>query len=315
MMRTVAAALPVELSDDEALGTTIAAAVYACYGGRAPEGERGTAEGEGGTAEGGTAEGEGGTAEGGTAEGGTAEGGAAEGGAAEGALDVDAAAAADATLAQAEVARACDGLCSSNELRQAAETPLYCVNLLLAPPKAQGQHALFAAAAATPGETPRTATEFAALVHMWDTLKLEKEMAGKRAPGYLADFIVAMAASRSTPESAADLRTYLALLRVDGPPISGKCLPPPTTLPPHLRGAFISQLHVLCRLRKSKQPLQSPEELVDFLKHGCGGLLELLEAEWYAPEGSEQNRELRPEYANAPPSAGRYASARLRKKK
>ena len=57
-------------------------------------------------------------------------------------------------------------------------------------------------------------------------------------------------------------------------------------LPPHLRGATLSQLHVLCRLRAAAgapvpSSLQGTPELLAFLDDGCGGLLEQLHAEWY----------------------------------
>ena len=173
---------------------------------------------------------------------------------------------------------ACDGLCASNELRQSAEVPLHCIRELLSPPYATGSHDVFAAAcggaaAAVDG------IEFAALVQMWDVLKIDKELQGRRAPGYNCDFILALARSRCDAQTAARLDSRLAQLRAPGPPRSGKSLVGVPRRPPHLRGATLSQLHVLCRLRAAAgapvpSSLQGTPELLAFLDDGCGGLLE-----------------------------------------
>ena len=163
--------------------------------------------------------------------------------------------------------------------------PLHCIRELLSPPYATGSHDVFAAAcggaaAAVDG------IEFAALVQMWDVLKIDKELQGRRAPGYNCDFILALARARCDAQTAARLDSRLAQLRAPGPPISGKSLVGVPRLPPHLRGATLSQLHVLCRLRAAAgapvpSSLQGTPELLAFLDDGCGGLLEQLHAEWY----------------------------------
>ena len=114
-----------------------------------------------------------------------AAGGDAEGGKAAD-EEVDAACALAAAAALDEVTRACEGLCASNEVRQAATTPLMCVEALLKPPQPQGQHAVFAECCGAPaalGGTQVDAAEFCALVHLWDTLKLDKIQQGKRGTG------------------------------------------------------------------------------------------------------------------------------------
>ena len=100
--------------------------------------------------------------------------------------EVDSACALAAAAALDEVTRACEGLCASNEVRQAATTPLMCVEALLRPPQPQGQHAVFAECCGAPaalGGTQVDAAEFCALVHLWDTLKLDKIQQGKRGTG------------------------------------------------------------------------------------------------------------------------------------
>ena len=124
--------------------------------------------------------------------------------------EVDAACALAAAAALEEVTRACEGLCASNEVRQAATTPLMCVEALLKPPQPQGQHAVFAECCGAPAALGGTqvdaaefcalvnpnpnpnpdpnpnqvdAAEFCALVHLWDTLKLDKIQQGKRGTG------------------------------------------------------------------------------------------------------------------------------------
>ena len=52
--------------------------------------------------------------------------------------------------------------------------------------------------------------EFAALVQMWDVLKIDKELQGRRAPGYNCDFILALARSRCDAQTAARLDSRLA---------------------------------------------------------------------------------------------------------
>ena len=156
--------------------------------------------------------------------------------------DADAAAAA---AAAATLNAACDGLCASNELRQSAEVPLHCIRELLSPPYATGSHDVFAAAcggaaAAVDG------IEFAALVQMQDVLKIDKELQGRRAPATTA---ISSLRSHARAQTTARLDSRLAQLRAPGPPISGKSLVGVPRLPPHLRGATLSQLHVLCRLR------------------------------------------------------------------
>ena len=157
-MREMAAALPSSgLSEDEALGTALAAAAMACggpWGG--PDaitasgvdvsmGDVSMAEDEGNAPAGGAA--------------GVAEGDAA----------VDASAASAAEAAMAQLSAACDGLCASRDLRSAAENPLYCASQLLAPPPFTGMHAIFAAAAADAATAPGVATsvdEFVGLVRI-----------------------------------------------------------------------------------------------------------------------------------------------------
>ena len=143
--------------------------------------------------------------------------------------EVDAACALAAAAALDEVTRACEGLCASNEVRQAATTPLMCVEALLRPPQPQGQHAVFAECCGAPAALGGTqvdaaefcalvnpnpnpdadpdpnqvdAAEFCALVHLWDTLKLDKIQQGKRGTGYLPAFTLALARQRSSAATA-----------------------------------------------------------------------------------------------------------------
>ena len=213
--------------------------------------------------------------------------------------DPDQAAARAAAAALAEVSAACDGLGASNEMRQAAETPLMCVAALLQPGAPQGQHALFAAACGEPaalGGGPLSAAEFCALVHMWDTLKLDKLQQGKRGTGYLPAFALALARARCGGATARRLEARLAALGAPGPEISGKSLVGIELLPNHMRGTLMSQVHVLCRLRGEPVPLLSSEQLSAYLG-SCGGLLERLVAEWYEEEEAPgKKRQLKPPY-------------------
>lgn len=241
LMRKAAVKLPLELSEEEALGSALAAAVFACRhewpGEREepfPSGGEGTMSDE---------------------------------------EMADAVASRAAYAAMREISTACDGLCASNEVRAAAEIPLYAVSCLLKPAKTLGHHAIFAEATASScgGSPVVDADEFAALVHMWDMLKLDKVLQGKRTPGHSPEFIVELAAQRCAPSTAIQLRAGLQRLMVDGPPISGSSLVGIPHMPNHMRGVVISQLHVLMRLRGESAVIEKPEQLVQILTERCGG--------------------------------------------
>ena len=178
--------------------------------------------------------------------------------------------------------------------RSASETPLYCVSQLLEPPPPLGHHAIFAEAAGAAGVD---AKEFAELVHMWDVLKLDKVLGGKRTAGYMPAFTVALAKTRCSAVTAETLQARLDRIFVEGAPINGKALVGVPMLPNHLRGVLISQLHVLLRLRGETLPLEKPAELVAFLGERCGGVLDKLKSEWYVAGAEGGKPELRAEYA------------------
>jgi len=191
--------------------------------------------------------------------------------------------------------------------------PLACVSVLLQPKPPLGMHGLFAAAATPPSrggsgsgddaaggttEAPAAvasaamAAEFAHLVTMWDTLKLDKVLQGKAPVGCLPEFIVCLASLRSSTGTAAALTRRLEQLSVPGVTINGKALVGVPRLPNHLRGVLITHLHVLARLRSESLDLQTPAQLIEFLERDCGQLLTRLHAEWY-----EEGETLRAEYA------------------
>ena len=71
---------------------------------------------------------------------------------------------------------------------------------------------------------------------------------------------------------------------------------------PLMRGGLVSQMHVLCRLRREPEQLLTSEQLVAYLGR-CGGLLGKLEEEWYVADeggdggGKQRKRQLKPSYA------------------
>ena len=298
-MRAAAAALPSTLSAEETLGACLAAATYSC---EMPPLCRLSVDGGGGGAS--------------CAEEPPSAADAVE--SSDDAADEDAATAVAAGAALEEVSAACDGLGASNEIRQGAETPLMCVKALLQPPPPQGQHALFGQACGAPpavlglggggggggdGAGEVSASEFAALVHLWDTLKLDKIEQGKRPTGYLPAFALSLARGRCAAATAARLEARLAVLSAPGPQISGKSLLGVDALPPHMRGGLVSQMHVLCRLRGEPEQLMTSEQLVTYLGR-CGGLLDKLEEEWYVADddgGTQRKRQLKPSYAQQKP--------------
>jgi len=203
--------------------------------------------------------------------------------------------AAIATLSLHEARRACDGLCASTAMRLAAAEPLSILVRLLQPGTPVGQHYLFADAAGAAVEewsalVPEDhadasalvagAEAFATLVRMWDVLKLEPSLAHRQlAVG--ADFVVALAETRCSRHTATRLREQLELLCTPGPTISGGAVAGVAGIPPHLRGVFISQLHVLCRLRGECADFTTAEQLTAYLDQTCEGLLGRLREEWW----------------------------------
>lgn len=318
LMKSAIEALPAELGEEEALGTALAAAALACrlpWGGERAEAERvAIAEAFEAAVEVAPTDGT-------------------------SAADIasDAAAAAAAAAATAEMSIACDGLCASNDVRAAAVNPLACVSTLLRPPTPLGMQALFAQAAAYNGRggeaggvgagasggagagaasgggdgsggVALSGVEFGALVHMWDTLKLERVTQGKASAGYLPEFIVRLAGLRSSAPTAAALSRRLEQLssevHVD---INGKALVGIPQLPNHLRGVLISHLHVLGRVRGQRLELHEPEQLRAYLEHECDDLLPKLQAEWYEQGGDKLRAAYAPPGREKKPKPGKPA--------
>ena len=208
-------------------------------------------------------------------------------------------------ISTAEVERACAGLGGSTTFVAAAEEPLAIASWLLRRPKGQGQHALFAAAAADaplaatllptpstlrhdldPPPAPIDGDEFAALLHVWEILKLDPAQAKRRsAVGY--PFVLALLRTRCAQNTVDQIDLRVRLLCLPGPrALSGKAIAQLEGVPPHLRGSLMSQLHVLCRLRGDCPTLETAEQVREYLDGQCGGLLAQLEQEWHAgPDG------------------------------
>ena len=310
LMKSAIEALPSALEEEEALGTALAAAALACrlpWGGERAEAERvAIAEAFEAAAEVAPNDGLNATD-----------------------IALDAAAAAAAAAATAEMSIACDGLCASNDVRAAAVTPLACVSTLLRPPAPLGMQALFAQAAAYNGRggeaggagagagvgdgsgsggVALSGAEFGALVHMWDTLKLERVTQGKESAGYLPEFIVRLAGLRSSaPTAAAHSRRLEQLSSGVHVDINGKALVGIPKLPNHLRGVLISHLHVLARVRGQRLELHEPEQLRAYLEHECDDLLPKLQAEWYEQDGDKLRAAYAPPGREKKPKPGKPA--------
>ena len=92
------------------------------------------------------------------------------------------------------------------------------------------------------------------MVHMWDTLKLEKWLIGKAGAGYHPQFIVSLAGARASGKTRTALSERLErLLTAEGVAINGKALVGLPKMTPQLRGLVFSQLQVLTRLRGDGQ--------------------------------------------------------------
>ena len=272
-MRQATATLPSELGVDASLGAVLAAACLSCElrpcTPRFDDGEDGG--GEGGLPAWCEGEGEG------------VDGGVDD--------DDDAIAIAAATIALLEVERACKGLCAPAAMRQAAVEPLALLPRLLRRPYPLGHHALFAAAAAKTLDDGSTcyapvafadaarADDFAALVRMWQLLKLDG--AQKRGLDVGAEFVLQLTRNKCAPSTAQRLEAALRLLQRPGPRVSGHAIAGVAEVPPHLRGPMLAHIQVLCRLRGETPALETPSQLADYLQSRCNGLLTKLREEWW----------------------------------
>jgi len=206
-------------------------------------------------------------------------------------LTLEAAEAADERMGAAiavslrEVERACEGLCASQSMLQTATLPLAAAQSLLQLPLPQGQHALFAAAALSDAHADRSlyvlsAAEFASLVRTWELLKLDPVHAKRRLQVGI-EFVIAMLRTRCDPRTSERIGRRVDILSAAGPIVNGRAVAGLEGVPTHLRGCFISQLHVLCRLRGETPTLETAEQLATYLAGPCGGLLDRLRSEWW----------------------------------
>ena len=202
-------------------------------------------------------------------------------------------------ISTAEVRRACEGLGVSQAFVNAAEVPLVVAESLLRPPNAQGQHAIFAAAAAAVTSSVASSVdgdEFAALQRTYELLKLDPAHV-KRRLEVGNDYILALLRTRCAPETHERFRRHVQLLSEPATApseggVSGKAVAALEGVPPHLRGSLMSQINVLVRLRGDRPVLGTMQQLEDYLETRCDGLLSRLRAEWVDESG-----ELRPCYS------------------
>ena len=127
-------------------------------------------------------------------------------------------------ISTAEVRRACEGLGVSQAFVNAAEVPLVVAESLLRPPNAQGQHAIFAAAAAAVTSSVASSVdgdEFAALQRTYELLKLDPAHV-KRRLEVGNDYILALLRTRCAPETHERFRRHVQLLSGRPPPERGR---------------------------------------------------------------------------------------------
>mmetsp|Transcript_6103 Transcript_6103/g.13515 ORF Transcript_6103/g.13515 Transcript_6103/m.13515 type:complete len:105 (+) Transcript_6103:2-316(+) len=85
---------------------------------------------------------------------------------------------------------------------------------------------------------------------------------------------------RCADETAAVLRRRLERIHREGAPISGKALIGIPLLQQRQRGEFISQLHVLVRLRGDDVEFGTAKQLMEYLETDCEGALGRLQELW-----------------------------------
>lgn len=166
------------------------------------------------------------------------------------------------------------------------------------------------------GGADGAAAEFAALVHTWETLRLEKALkSGRPTPGHHPRFIAALARTRCSQETATRIDARIDTLLQGGVAINGGALVGLPHVPLHLRGSLLSHLHVLARLRGETLELAKPAELEGYLERTCSGLLERLLAEWYVEPPSQAVKRGKRDGAGAGVLRATYEATRTKAKK
>ena len=105
--------------------------------------------------------------------------------------------------------------------------------------------------------------------------------------------------SPATAALAERLEAHLLLLLRAGAgpsPLLGAAVAGLPEVPTHLRGTFLSMVHVLCRLRGESPVLETPGQLRSYLQGSCGGLLTKLAAEFWAVERFERTADGEPRW-------------------
>jgi hypothetical protein len=195
--------------------------------------------------------------------------------------------------------RACDGLCCSNEMREAGSRLL------------QSHAAIVAAWASTPmpldrlfglrlrgqAEWPATmgeaelAAAFAQHRAVWEVLVQQAPQRQALVVSLVRNYPGNLAATADAVAAALQ-----RLSRLDAPQVSGKAVVQLEHVPPHLRGALIVQVTVLARLLGVGPDGDTGPALQRFLNGHCGGLLDHALDEWFVPGG---RAELKQQYQTA----------------
>jgi hypothetical protein len=140
------------------------------------------------------------------------------------------------------------------------------------------------------------AEDFSRMTQMWELLKLEPTLGRQRRLEVGPRFVLALLCMLGEADAASTLLGHLEQLDREGPlVVSGAAVAGLPSVPPHRRGQFIRQLHVLCRLRGQTPSLETVEQLTAYLD-SCGGLLEELELEWWEDGAAGDGRRLRPPF-------------------
>jgi len=164
---------------------------------------------------------------------------------------------------------ACNGLCASNELREAGSRILISYQSLNQWNEPTSVCRLFQSRLLSK-------YEFSKMLQIWDAMGISKH-----ASHYSHEFVVEMLDT----ETQFYLRTALQLYRSTvTPTVSGKSVSKISKIPQHLRGNVISYLQVFCRLNNFSGNLDAGNCLVEYLENS-NHLLEALIGEWYDNRG------------------------------
>jgi len=175
--------------------------------------------------------------------------------------------------------RACRGLCTSNELREAGQRVLRCFAKLRNLGSLESTPVEEIVQSRLSKDVP-----FAKFLKIWNVLQMSKTVTN-----YSHDIVASMLENfpgKQEKQSAAIMKEALKVFReAERVKLSGKGISNVKELPPQLRGPALAVFHVFLRLKGCSENLDADNALKVFLETECDKLLTSLLQEWLEKDG------------------------------